>query len=171
MRRTLAAWLGSSLGAWAGPPVAFLVACSAPLTGMAQAQQTAQAFNMDARFGRSQLVLDQIAPAARDEYSLRHRDWGAAIRVADVELAGMKSNGDKQVDIVVRVAWYRPEQQELRSTTLEQAWRAKLEGWELVGEKRVDGDVGLLGEAVVYQGPSEPPRPSQFPTVRLTGGD
>jgi hypothetical protein len=150
---------------------AILVACAAPTTGLAAAQQTAQAFNMDARFGRNELVLDQIAPAARDDFSQRHRDWGTAIRVADVELAGMKARGDKEVEILVRVAWYRPEQQELRSTTLQQAWRSKLDGWELVGEKRVEGDVGLLGEQVVFQAPSEPARPSQFPTIRLRGGE
>jgi hypothetical protein len=157
------------IGGSAALLAAVLGACSVPMTGLAQAQQTAQAFNMDARFGRSELVLGQIAPAARDEYSLCHHEWGAGVRVADVELAGMKAHGDKQVDILVHVAWYRPEQQELRTTTLQQAWRSKVDGWELVGEKRVDGDVGLLGEPVVFQAPSEPPRPSQFPTIRLGG--
>jgi hypothetical protein len=73
------------------------------------------------------------------------------------------------VDIIVHVSWYRPEQQELRNTTLQQQWRAKVTGWELVGEKRVDGDIGLLGEAVVLQGPVELKQPSQFPTIRLGG--
>ena len=147
-----------------------VVACPAPSTGLAQAQQTAQSFNLDARFGRNDLVLDQISPAERDEFSLHHRAWGMAVRVADVELAGMKAHGDKDVDITVHVSWYRPEQQELRTTTLQQAWHAKTDGWELVGEKRVDGDVGLLGEAVVVETPEVHKVPSQFPTIRL-GGD
>jgi hypothetical protein len=74
------------------------------------------------------------------------------------------------VDIIVHVSWYRPEQQELRNTTLQQEWHAKLDGWELAGEKRVDGDIGLLGEAVVIEAPVETRLPSQFPTIRL-GGD
>jgi hypothetical protein len=150
---------------------ALLAGCPAPSTGLAQAQQTAQDFNLDARFGRNELVLDQISPAEREEYALHHRAWGLAIRLADVEVAGMKSRGDKDVDIIVHVSWYRPEQQELRSTTLQQQWHAKVDGWQLVGEKRVDGDIGLLGEAVVLQAPVEAKQPLQFPTIRLGGSD
>lgn len=162
MRPAILAALGALLA---------LSACALPPTGLAQAQQTAQAFNMDARFGRNEMVLDQIAPAARDEFALHHRAWGSGIQVADIELAGMKAHGDKEVEILVHVGWYRPAQQELRSTILQQAWRAKTNGWELVGEKRVDGDIGLLGETVVFQEPTTPRRPSQFPTIRLGGGE
>ena len=116
-------------------------------------QQTAQDFNIDARFGRNEMLLEQVAPAEREEYALHHRAWGTEVRVADVEIAGMKSHGDKDVDVVVRVAWYRPEQQELRSTTLKQRGTPKGTGWQLVAEKRVDGDIGLLGEAVVIEAP------------------
>jgi hypothetical protein len=149
--------------------VPLLAACPAPTTGLAAAQQAAQTFNLDARFGRNELVLDQISPAAREEFSMRHRAWGQAIKVADIELAGMKAHGDKDVDFVVHVTWYRPEQQELRSTTLQQQWHSKTDGWELTGEKRMDGDIGLLGEAVVIEAPSGPKAPSQFPTIRLGG--
>ena len=148
-----------------------LAACPAPTTGLAAAQQQAQSFNLDARFGRNEIVLDQVSPAEREEFAMHHRAWGLAIRVADVEIAGMKAHGDKDVDIVVHVSWYRPEQQELRSTTLQQAWHAKTDGWQLVGEKRVDGDIGLLGEAVVMEAPTAPKAPSQFPTIRLGGGE
>jgi hypothetical protein len=153
------------------PLLLALAGCPMPTTGIAQAQQQAQEFNLDARFGRSELVMSHVAPAERDEYSLHHKAWGQDVRVADVEIAGMKARCDKDVDIVVRVAWYRPDQQELRSTTLQQAWHAKTDGWELAGEKRLDGDIGLLGEAVVYQAPSEPRPPSQFPTIRIGGAE
>jgi hypothetical protein len=149
---------------------ALLVGCPAPTTGLGKAQETAQTFNLDARFGRNELVLDQVSPAEREEFSLHHRAWGMAVRVADVEVAGMKAHGDKDVDITVHVSWYRPEQQELRGTTLQQKWHAKTDGWQLVGETRVDGDIGLLGEAVVIEAPTTPKPPSQFPTIRL-GGD
>jgi hypothetical protein len=150
---------------------ASLAGCAAASGGLEKAQQTAQDFNLDARFGRNELVLDQIAPAEREEYAVHHRAWGVAIRLADVEVAGMKSRSDKDVDVIVHVSWYRPEQQELRSTTLQQQWHSKVEGWQLVGEKRVDGDIGLLGEVVVFQAPTEPRQPTQFPTIRLSGSD
>lgn len=142
-----------------------------PTTGVAAAQQTAQDFNMDARFGRNESLMEQIAPAERDEFALHHRGWGGAVRIADVEFGGMKSREDKDIDVIVRIGWYRPEQLELRSTTLRQQWHQKATAWELVAEKRIDGDIGLLGEEVVVQTPSAPRGPSQFPTVRLSGGD
>ncbi len=153
--------------------VPFLAACSAllPSQGIAKAQETAQSFNEDARFGRNELVLDQISPAEREEFSMHHRAWGKAIRVADIELAGIKKHGDTDVDIVVHVSWYTPEQQELRSTILQQTWHNKTDSWQLVGERRTDGDIGLLGEAVVVEAPTERRAPSQFPTIHLGGGE
>jgi hypothetical protein len=148
-----------------------LTACPAllPSQGLAKAQETAQSFNQDARFGRNELVLDQISPAEREEFSLHHRAWGVGIHVADIELAGIKAHGDSDADISVHVSWYRPEQQELRSTLLQQTWHHKTDSWQLVGEKRMDGDIGLLGEAVVIEAPTAPKGPSQFPTIRLSG--
>ena len=150
--------------------VPLLAGCPAPTSGLAKAQQTAQEFNLDARFGRTELVMDKIAPAERDEYALHHRAWGSGVRVADVELAGMRAHGENEIDVFVRVAWYRPEQEELRATTLQQSWHSKADGWELVGEKRVEGDVGLLGETVVVEAPPAPKAPPQFPTIRLGAG-
>ncbi len=151
-----------------------LAACGAlPTTGLANAQQTAQNFNMDARFGRNEYVLDKVAPESRDEYMQHHRAWGTSIRVADVELGTMRPRpGEKDVDMLVHVAWYRPEQQELRSTTLKQTWHSKgVDTWQLVGESRVDGDYGLLGEAVFFAPSTAPHPPAQFPTIRLGDGE
>lgn len=144
-----------------------LAACAMPPTGAQRAQQTAQDFNLDARFGRNELTLARVEPAARDEYSLHHRAWGTGIRVADIELAGMKPHGDADVDVFVRVSWYRMEEQDLKSTTLEQSWHSDSDAWLLRAEKRIDGDMGLLGEAVVVQQPDTPRAPPQFPTIRL----
>jgi hypothetical protein len=149
----------------------FLAGCGAiPPGGIARAQQSAQEFNMDARFGRSEFVLERVAPAAREEYALHHRAWGTDVHIADVEMAGMRAKDEHEVKVLVRVSWYRGDQQELRGTTLEQVWRDKLIDWELASEKRVDGDVGLLGEAIVYAEPEGPRKPSRFPTIRLGTG-
>jgi hypothetical protein len=145
-----------------------LAGCPAPPTALARAQQTAQEFNQDARFGRNELMMERVAQSARDEFASHHRAWGTGVRVADMELAGIRAHGDNELYVVVRVAWYRPEEQELRTTTLEQLWRES-DGWKLAEEKRVDGDIGLLGETVVYKTPSAGQPPPQFPTVYLGG--
>ena len=144
--------------------------CPAPPSAMARAQQVAQEFNQDARFGRTEQTMEHVAPDARETYAAHHRAWGSGVRIADLELAGMHARGDHELDVSVRVSWYRPEEQELRTTTVEQSWR-DTGGWELTAEKRVEGDVGLLGEAVVYQAPSTPRPAKQFPTVHLGAAD
>jgi hypothetical protein len=149
---------------------AALGGCPAPPTALARAQQAAQEFNQDVRFGRNQLMMEHVAKAARDAFASHHRGWGSSVRVADMELAGLRPRGEHELDVIVRVAWYRPEEQELRTTTLQQSW-CDLEGWQLTEEKRLEGDVGLLGESVVFAAPSEPRSRAQFPTVRLGAGD
>jgi hypothetical protein len=161
MRRIVLVVLGWS-GAFA------LAGCPAPPTALARAQQAAQEFNQDMRFGRNQLALEHVAPAMRDAFTNQHRAWGAGVRVADIELAGLRPHGEHELDVIVRVGWYRPEEQELRTTTLQQNWR-DAEGWQLASETRLEGDIGLLGEPVVYEQPSGPRPASQFPTVRLSG--
>jgi hypothetical protein len=144
-------------------------ACAMPPTGVQRAQQTAQDFNLDSRFGRNELALARVDSKVRDDYAEHHKAWGASVRIADVEMAGFKPHGDADVDVFVRVAWYRMDQQELRTTLLKQAWHSKSDDWLLVSEQRMEGDPGLLGEPVVVQVPSEPRPTPQFPTVRLNG--
>jgi hypothetical protein len=152
------------------PALVLLTACALPPTGVQLGQQTAQDFNLDSRFGRNEIVMARVAPAERDEYALHHKLWGGTIRVADIELAGAKPNGDADIDVLVRVAWYRMEEQELRTSTLKQAWHSKSDSWQLMSEKRVEGDLGLLGEPVVLEAPAPRRTPQQFPTIRLGEG-
>jgi hypothetical protein len=161
MRRAIATALcGSALSA---------VGCISPQTPLAKAQETTQEFNADMRFGRSEGLLEHVAPAARDDFNAHHRAWGTNVRIAELEVAGMRPKGDHDVEVLVRVAWYRPDQEELLSTTVKQRWHDQ-NGWQLTAEERVEGDVGLLGETVVFEHPAQSPPPAQFPTVRLGGG-
>lgn len=145
-----------------------LAGCGAlPPTGLQKGQQTAQDFNMDARFGRSELVMSRVAPTERDDYALHHRAWGNAVRVVDVELVGSKPHGDADFDVFLHVAWYRMDEQDLKSTTIKQSWHQKSNDWMLASEQRLDGDMGLLGEIVVVEQPPAPRAPAQYPTIRL----
>jgi hypothetical protein len=145
-------------------------ACNSPLGPVMTAQQAAQEFNMDARFGRGDVPVDRIDPALREEFAAHHHGWGSSVRLADMELAGSRPHGDRDVDVFVRFAWYRTSELELRSTTVRQVWREKVGNWQLVSEERTDGDVGLLGEPVVYQAPPEEPEHRVFPSITLGRG-
>jgi hypothetical protein len=161
-----------------GLSVAFFPACVGPQSPLQRAQETTQEFNLDRRFGRGDDAVEKVANASRDDYMLRHKAWGAAIRIADVEMGGVRILPDKDAEVTVRVSWYRPEQNELHQTLLKQKWHDK-DGWKLLTEERVDGEAGLLGDTVVVEAPGCPegspcPRsaaaaPAQFPTIRLGG--
>jgi hypothetical protein len=144
----------------------FLASCAPPPGSVARARENAQELNLDARFGRTELALEHVAASAREEFAAHHRGWGSSVRIADVDFERMKPHGDHDVDIIVRVAWYRPEQQELLTTTVKQSWR-DAGGWKLFAEERLEGAVGLLGEPVVFQAPPGVREPAQFPTIRL----
>jgi hypothetical protein len=146
-----------------------LAGCPATPTPLQKAQETATAFNVDARFGRMEMAMEHVAPELREEFVTHHRAWGSRVRIADVELAGMHPRDHHNIEVAVRIAWYVVDQDDLRMTTLQQVWNDEKNGWQLVTERRAEGDVGLLGEPVVYDVPDRSGRPAQFPTVRLGG--
>jgi hypothetical protein len=77
-------------------------------------------------------------------------------------------DGDLDAEILVRVAWYRIDQGDLRTTTLKQKWHDFKGDFKLVDEGRADGDLGLIGEYVPVPAPAPTAKTSaQFPTVRL----
>lgn len=140
--------------------------------GAAKAQEVAHDFNMNARFGRMELAAENIDPKVREDILRSRAKWGGEIRLADMELAGLKPRDKRHedVEVSVRIAWYRPAEGELKSTLLVQRWHGERGAYKLVEERREDGDVGLLGEVSEAQLPSaaEAP-PAHFPTVRLRG--
>jgi hypothetical protein len=143
-----------------------VAACFSQQTPMAKAQETTQEFNLDMRYGRTESAIEHVAPAARDDFAAHHRAWGNGVRIAELEVTGMRPRGDHDVDVTVNVAWYRPDQQDLRTTTVKQHWHDQ-SGWQLVNEERLDGDIGLLGETVIVERPAQTGPAPQFPTVRL----
>src|SRR5580704_5653736 len=98
-------WIWRS--SWTFLPFTLIAACPAPTSSLARAQQTVQEFNLDTRFGGGDLVFERVAADARGEYVLHHRGWGGIVRVADVELAGMTPKGEHEINVLVRIAWYR----------------------------------------------------------------
>src|SRR5690348_6140270 len=121
-----------------------LAACAAPQSAAARAQDSARELNLNARFGRNELVVERIAPSAREAYAVKHRGWGNVVRIADSDLAGLNVTGKEEATVIVKVAWYRQDEQELRITTLRQRYKDFKGEWLLVAEERADGDIGLL---------------------------
>ena len=145
--------------------------CPAPLAREARAQDAAQELNLHTRFGRLGVAIDSVQPDKREEFTRTHQAWGNTIRVSDSEMAGMKLTTPEDAEFAVRVAWFRPSEQELRVTTIRQKWHDNKGSWQLVSEEREAGDRGLLADdAPPSPGDGQPakPRPNaQFPTVRI----
>src|SRR5690242_18084704 len=144
--------------------VTFAAGCSLTPSSGARAQEAANDFNLNTRFGRMNLAVERVAPSDRDAFAKRHGGWGGKVRIADMEMAGINPKSESEAQVTVKVAWYRPEEQELRVTTLKQTWKAPKGEWMLTGEERLDGDLGLFGEPVVVVAPPEPRKNPRFST-------
>ena len=148
-----------------------LPACPAPQTAGARMQEAANDLNTNMRFGRIELAVERVAPAERETFMEHRRGWGSNVRIADYEMMAAKLTADSDADVTLRVAWYRPDEQDLRTTTVKQHWRDQKGDWQLVSEARIDGDVGLLGEPRPAPDPQDAPRHAQFPTIRIGGSE
>ena len=144
-----------------------LTACATQTSGLARAQEAAQEMNLNARFGRMELAIETVAPEARETFADHRRAWGNKLRVADTEMAGLRRTGEADADVLVRVAWFRMADQDLKVTTVKQKWHDFKGDWKLVSEARLDGDEGLLGEPVP-EAPVRPREHTQFPTIKLS---
>ncbi|MFO0612421.1 MAG: hypothetical protein U0414_07530 [Polyangiaceae bacterium] len=102
---------------------------------------------MAERFGRLDIVTDQVAPANRDAFIEAHADWGGDIRIVDLEYAGMRLSDERHADVMLTVAWQRFDEFSLRTTKLLQVWEHTKDRWYITEEKEVSGDRGLLDEA------------------------
>jgi hypothetical protein len=146
-----------------------LAACINQPTGAAKVQETAQELNTNTRFGRLELATEKVAQKARADFLQKHAGWGGKVRIADAEMVGLRMKGEEDAEVSVRVAWYRPDEDELRMTVLRQQWHDFKGDWMMTDESRADGELGLLGEPVERRAP-RPVEHVQFPTIRIGGG-
>jgi hypothetical protein len=150
----LAAALAAAV-AWSG--------CIRPPPAAEGASDAARELNVSSRFGEISGVLGLTAPSMREQFLNRRTHWGKAIRVVDVELAGMTVPDNEHAAVAVDFSWTRTDEGTLRTTRVLQNWENTQGSWLLVRERRLSGDLGLFGEVV--QAPQSEPRPDvQFAT-------
>jgi hypothetical protein len=118
------------------------------------ATDAARDLNLAARFGRLDIAATQAAEKERPAFLKRRAGWGTTIRVLDFELAGLEMEDAANATVFVDISWIRPDESNVQTTRISQGWRdERVGGWQLVAEKRIDGDKGLFGEKVERQGP------------------
>jgi hypothetical protein len=144
-----------------------LAGCPAPTTPYGRAQEAVRDFVTHTRFLRMEVANDLIAPEERAAFSMRHKAWGSQIRIADMDLNAVRLLEKDTAEAYIRIAWFRPDENDLHVTTIKQSWKDRSGTWMMVGEERVDGDSGVFGEVAV-DAPASAPRPDVHrPTVRI----
>lgn len=103
------------------------------------------ALNVAARFNQLDVAVARTAKSDRSEFMKRHAAWGQTLRIVDVEMASLSLPESDRAVVLVDYAWLRNDEGTLRTTRVEQRWKDDA-GWHLVAEKRIAGDLGLLGE-------------------------
>lgn len=140
-------------------------ACMGAMTPAQKLDDAVKETNEAARFGRTDLAVERVAPASRSAFVKSHRSWGSDVRVVDVEYAGIEKMSPTEAIILVAFGWFRPSEGMLRATTVRQTWKNdKGSGpWYMTEESRVTGDLGLLGETVTVVVPEK--KNSHFETT------
>lgn len=97
-----------------------------------------------ARFGRMDVVLARVRPDARERFASDHAEWGTKVRILDIEYGGATPFEEKKALVLMGVAWTRPDETIVRSTTLKQTWEFVETDWVIISEEVTEGDTKLL---------------------------
>ncbi len=122
-----------------------------------------------------ELAVTRVTPELRETFLARRRAWGAMLRVADYEVTDFSMKGDTDAETVVKVAWYRMNESDLRTTVIRQRWHDFKGDWQLTAETRVDGDKGLIDDGPPIEDSqrvkSSKAKSMHFPTIHLGTSD
>ncbi len=142
-----------------------LAGCMSHMTPRGKLDDTVQEVNMAARFGRTDIATERVAPSARAAFIKRHKLWGGDVRIVEVEYGGIEKITDSEAIILVGFGWFRPVEGVLRTTVVRQTWKNDQGSgpWYLYDEERANGDVGLLGEQTTVLTPGK--KNMQFETT------
>ncbi|WP_433930606.1 hypothetical protein AB3662_41700 [Sorangium cellulosum] len=123
-----------------------LASCGIAPSNSQRLTEAALEMNTATRFGRMDVALERVGSSARQDFMSRHAAWGTRLRVVDVEFGGFEMVQRDEAEVYLDVLWLRNDESTVRTTRIAQRWRDARGHWELIGEERRDGDVGLLGE-------------------------
>lgn len=144
----------------------WLAGCTPSRSPTQRVADVAREVNLAARFGQIDVALEHTSEGARRSFVARRAQWGDSVRVLDFELADLAMPDTENATVVIDIQWARIDEEILRRTRVEQTWRGGIadNGWMLVRERRIGGDLGLFGERLAGSEPRTEPRDVQFAT-------
>ena len=150
---------------WGLMMLTVLGACMPTQVPARDVSDAARDLNLATRFGQMDVAVEHTSEKHRKRFLDSRADWGAGVRVVDVELAQLNVPDTETAEVIVVVSWVRSDEGLLRSTRIRQNWQNPGGGWQLDGEERIAGDFGLLGENVMILRPES--RDTHFPTKTI----
>jgi hypothetical protein len=142
--------------------------CMTPPSPAERVTDAAMALNIAARFNQLDVAVSHASSKERPEFMKRHAAWGQSLRIVDVEMASLSLPESDRALVLVDYAWIRNTEGNMRATRVEQTWKDDA-GWHLVAEKRVAGDIGLLGEPLPDAPPPQPDKQFATRTIHEDG--
>ncbi len=144
---------------------AFLASgCLMPPGRDTKLSDAARNLNVATRFGRLDVAAQLTAEETRTVFLERRAEWGGAVRILDVEIAGIELSPEDAALVQVDVSWIRNNESVVRTTRVAQVWREGKSDWLLEREKRVSGDLGLFGDAPPAPAAATLPTDRYFPS-------
>ncbi|RYZ03117.1 MAG: hypothetical protein EOO73_28830 [Myxococcales bacterium] len=145
-----------------------LSGCMAPPSPAERITDAAMALNVAARFNQLDVAVARAAKTERSDFMRRHAAWGQTLRIVDVEMASLSLPDSDRAIVLVDYAWVKNDEGTMRATRVEQHWKDDA-GWHLVRERRLSGDVGLLGEPMPAPPPHQPDKQFATRTIHEDG--
>jgi hypothetical protein len=145
-----------------------LGACMTPPSPAERVTDAAMELNLAARFGQLDVAVARTQKSVRPDFMKRHAAWGQSLRIVDVEMASLTLPESDRAVVLVDYAWVRNTEGTMRATRVEQHWKDD-GGWHLVRERRIAGDVGLLGEPTPEPAPRGPDKQFATRTIHEDG--
>jgi len=142
--------------------------CMAPPSPAERITDAAMALNVAARFNQLDVAVARAAKTECSDFMRRHAAWGQTLRIVDVEMASLSLPESDRAIVLVDYAWVRNDEGTMRATRVEQHWKDDA-GWHLVRERRLSGDVGLLGEPMPAPPPPQPDKQFATRTIHEDG--
>lgn len=120
----------------------------ANLTPQARFSESAYSLNDAARWGQVDQAVYHVSPKYLERFTSRHREWGASVNIAEVDLVRMQLAEDRKSAVSeIKLSWFDAGGVTLRSSTVTQKWETEEGKFKLVDEAVRGGDPRVFADS------------------------
>lgn len=109
---------------------------------------SAHRLNDAVRWGMVDAAAPHVSPRYRTQFLARHSGWGERINIAEIELAALSLEDDKDRGVSeVILSWTDATGVTIRRSSITQRWENERGTYRLVEERLKSGDPGVFADA------------------------